>query len=201
MPIFKKLTLLSVIIVPIENKDLFLDLHYKKLTPNKVEISRTIEIKVDNSASPLFYKVDPPRKFKTLIFAGNVKIDKPLESEEKDSYFQMGVVYEGDYKPGSFVKNFLPEWLLKILSINDKYGVGNIDFHHVTNNKTLMDKKDSVRDINLSFKTITNLQSNGDFKGEINLRDKKILGLWLRSDGDDHKGSFKTNIKNIEFTE
>lgn len=201
MKIFRNLPLYAFIIIPVENKNLFLDLQYKKLTPNKVSIQKDVEIKVKNSASPLFYKVDPPKQYSTIEIEGNTKIIKALTSEEKDSYFQLGVVYEGDYRPGSFVRNFLPEWLLKILDINDKYGVGFIDFNHFTNNETKLDKTDSVRDIEMQFKTIGNLKENGDFSQSISLRKKKILGLWLRADGDDHEGEFITTIKKLKFSE
>ncbi len=199
MKLLKSLPLFAIVIVPIENKDNFLDLKYKKLPPNKVELNKEIKITVKNTASPLFYKVDPPKKFSKAEISGLVQIKKKLESEEKDSYFQLGVVYEGDYRPGGFIRTFLPEWLLKILDINDKYGVGNIDFNHFTGNSTEMDKEDSVRDIKMKFKTVGKLNEKGEFNTSIKLRDKKILGLWLRADGDDHKGEFETTIKTLKL--
>ena len=186
-----------MIIIPVDNKDNFLDLKYKKLKPNTVEITEQVKVSVKETASPLFYKIDPPQTFKEVEIEGSVRIIKKLTSEEKDSYFQLGVVYEGDYRPGSFVRSFLPEWLLKILDINDKYGVGFIDFNHFSNNNTQMDKEDSVRDIKMKFKTVGTIDENGVFSSTFKLRNKKILGLWLRADGDDHQGEFQTTIKKL----
>ena len=199
MKIFKVLPLLSMIIVPFESDKNFLDLQYKKLKPNNVILNKTIQISVKNTASPLFYKVDPPQEFKEAKISGKVEIIKNLKSEEKDTYIQLGVVYAGDYRPGSFVRNFLPEWLLKILSINEKYGVGYVDFNHFTNQDYKLDKTDSVRDIKMKFLTVGKLKKDGSFSGTIKLRDEKVLGLWLRADGDDHEGEFKTSINELSL--
>ncbi len=185
--------------IPFEGADNFLDLQYKKLKPNIVTLEKVVTLKVDSTASPLFYKVDPPKIYKTADIEGIIQIDTPLGSEEKDSYFQLGVVYEGSYRPGSFVRKFLPEWLLKILSINDKYGVGYVDFNHITNSDYKLDKVDSIRDIDMKFKTVGKLNKDGFFKTTIKLRNKKILGLWLRADGDDHKGKFTTTVKKLNL--
>jgi hypothetical protein len=197
MKFLKKIKLYSIIIVPVLGPDQFLDLKYSDLTPNIVSLNKQISIKVDNSASPLFYKFEKVEKHKEISIQGLVKIESKLKSEEKDSYFQLGVVYAGDYRPNFFVKKLLPEWLLKILNINNKYGVGNIDFFHVTGNSTQIDKKDNVRDIKITFKTVTSLNKDGSFKFSTQLRNKKILGLWFRADGDDHQGKFKTQLSKV----
>lgn len=194
----RKMSFFSILIVPLSNPSSFLDLQYSKLVPNKVTLDKEISIQVKKTASPLFYKFDKVAMHKIIEVAGQVKIESPLTSEEKDSYFQLGIVYEGDYKPGSFVKNFLPEWLLKILSINEKYGVSDIDFHHVTNTNDKLDRSDSIRDITMNFKTAAKLDKDGKFKFRVNLKKKKVLGLWLRADGDDHQGKFKTTISKLK---
>ena len=195
--LLKKLKLYSIIIVPVLAPEQFLDLHYSDLKPNIISIKETITLKVDKSASPLFYKFKDVKIHNNISISGNVKIESSLKSEEKDSYFQLGVVYVGDYRPNYFVKKILPEWLLKIININNKYGVGNIDFYHVSGNSTKLNKKESIRDIQISFKTITHLKKNGNFEFSVPMRDKKILGLWLRADGDNHHGQFKTTLTKI----
>ncbi|MFT6631410.1 MAG: hypothetical protein ACJAS4_001359 [Bacteriovoracaceae bacterium] len=197
MTLLKKLKIYSIIIVPVLGPEQFLDLQYSDLKPNIVSIKESITLKVDRSASPLFYKFKDVKIHKDISIVGNVKIESHLKSEEKDSYFQLGVVYAGDYRPNFFVRKILPEWLLKILNINNEYGVGNIDFYHVSGNSTQINKKDNIRDIQISFKTITNLKKNGEFEFSVPMRDKKILGLWLRADGDDHHGKFETTLTKI----
>lgn len=199
MKLLKTLPLYAVIIIPINNEENFLDLKYKKLKPNKVKISQEIEISVDKTASPLFYKVSKPQKYKNVIVEGEVEIKKELESEENDSYFQLGVVYAGDYRPGFFMRKILPEWILKVIDINEKTGLSEIQFLHTTNNKTNLNKSDNVRDIKLNFKTVTSLKK-GKFSFNVPLKNKKVIGLWLRADGDDHDGVFITRIKKLELT-
>lgn len=197
MTLLKKLKLYSIIIVPVLGPEQFLDLEYSKIKPNIVSLEKDIALTVDNSASPLFYKFKKVQVHSELNIEGSVSIKKALNSEEKDTYFQIGVIYSGDYRPNFFVKKILPEWLLKILNINKEYGVGKIDFLHVTNNNTMLDKKESIRDIQMTFKTVSKMENDGTFKFSTKLRKQKILGLWLRADGDDHKASFKTSLSKV----
>ena len=123
-------SLFSLIAIPVQSPDNFVDLQYKDIKPNKVEIGDTIKIDVENSASPLFYKFDEVKKWNSISVSGKIDISKKLESEQKDAYFQIGVIYEGDYRPGWLVRNILPEWLLTIINLNSKYGLDAVDFHH-----------------------------------------------------------------------
>jgi hypothetical protein len=187
----------SIIIIPVSTPQNFLDLQYKKLKPNTVSIGNDVSIRVDNSASPLFYKFAEPKTYSEISVDGKVNIESKLSLEEKDTYFQLGVVYEGSYKPGWIVRSILPEWLFKILNINKKYGVGNIDFFHVTGQDYNMDKVENIRAIKMNFKTYGSLDQDNHFAFSAKLKPKKVLGLWLRSDADDHKAKFETLIKSL----
>jgi hypothetical protein len=191
--------LFSFVLIPISDPTQFLDLKYSKLKGNTVEFVKKVVIKVDSSASPLFYKLPDVKKAKTIEVSGFVEILKKNNPQEDDSYFQLGIIYEGSYRPGSFVKSFLPEWLLKVLSINDKYGVGRIDFYEASDDGKVLDKNDSIRDIKIHFETITQISSDHKFKFKINLRDAKILGLWLRADGDESKSKFTTHLTSMKI--
>lgn len=197
---FKSL-LYSVVLIPVSSTDLFLNLQYSKGTPNKVTLSETITIAVNKSASPLFYKMPVVKKIKEITIEGSVKIQKQIENDQDDSYFQLGIIYEGDYRPNGFVKAFLPEWLKKVLSLNDKFGVGQISFHEVSAKGKILDKKDNIRDIKIFFKTNTHLDDKSHFKMKINPDNKKILGFWLRADGDDSKAQFVTNLKSLKIND
>ena len=43
------------------------------------------------------------------------------------------------------------------------------------------------------------VNEEGSFNGDFKLKDKKILGLWLRADGDDHDGVFTTEVQNLSI--
>ncbi len=195
----KQLQLFSIVIVPITIPSSFLDLKYSKLPPNKVTLDKVISIRVDNTASPLFYKFNEVKQYNVVKVEGELEIERPLSSEEKDAYFQLGLVYEGNYRPNWFVRQMLPEWLLKVLSLNANYGVGRIDFLHVTNSNYRVDKNDNIRDIKMSYRTVGYFDNKLRFKFSEKLRKQKLLGLWFRADGDDHKAKFKTTIKKVEL--
>ena len=194
----KKLKLFSILI-PVSMPGQFVDLQYSSIKPNEVNIKKSISISVNKTASPTFYKFDKVKKHSQISVSGSVQIKKALETEELDSYFQLGVIYEGDYRPGFITKKFLPEWILKIVSLNKEFGLGEIDFFHVTGINTKMSKTDNIGDVKLNFKTIANIGIDNTFKFRINLKDKKVLGLWLRADGDDHDGVFTTKINHLDI--
>ncbi len=62
-----------------------------------------------------------------------------------------------------------------------------------------MNKEDNIRDIKLNFKTVGKLDEKNNFQFKVPLRNEKVLGLWLRSDGDDHNGKFVTTIKALNM--
>ncbi|WP_034732098.1 hypothetical protein [Bacteriovorax sp. Seq25_V] len=187
----------SLIIIPFIATSNFLDLKYSKITPNIVKLDKVIEISVNESASPLFVKIDgEPKKYLEASVEGEVQIEKEIGNNENDSYFQLGVIYEGNYRPNGFVKAFLPEWILKVLTLSDTTGVSEIDFLDVSNSRELS-KSDNIRDIKLNFQTVSHLE-NGKFKITAKLKDKKVLGFWLRTDGDDSKAKFNLKINRFE---
>ena len=189
----------SVVAIPVQSPDSFVDLKYSDLKSNKVEISKQVEIKVDQSASPLFYKFEEIKKWSRIKVSGKVDVEKNLSSEKDDAYFQIGVIYEGDYKPGWVVRQVLPEWLMTIINLNSKYGLDSVDFYHFKKESGFKAREEAIRDIKLNFIELSKIEDSGEFSGEFELKDKKVLGLWLRADGDDHKGIFDVTITNLEI--
>lgn len=192
--------LFAIVIIPVTDTGNFLDLKYSDIKPNKAVVAETVTFEVDSSASPFFVKVDQTNKIEKIKISGKVVIDKAIADFEKDSYFQLGIIYAGDYKPGGFVRTFLPEWLKIVLSLSKKDGVGEIDFFDVSPKGQVLDKKESNKSIQMTFKTAgTITQEDGKFELEVSPKKTKILGLWLRSDGDDSSAKFKTTIENLKI--
>ena len=197
MSLLKKLSLFSIVIIPFENMDNFVDLAYDSLPKNQITLEKVVKIKVNKSASPLFYKFDEPKKLRSIFVEGSLEIKSALKSEKKDTYFQLGVIYQGDYRPNFFVRKILPEWLLKIVDLNESVGISHVNFWHV--GEETVNNSDSFGDIELNFKTIHTLNASKKFKFKVQTLDKKIIGLWLRSDGDDHAGVFTATISKLEL--
>lgn len=190
--------LFAVVIIPVSEQASFLDLKYSKLRPNKVEVKKEVVIFVDESASPLFYKMPKVSAVKSIEVEGAVEIVKGIDPKLDDSYFQLGIIYEGEYRPSAFVKTFLPEWLLKVLSLSSKKGVGKLSFHEASAEGKTLNKKDSIRKIELEFSSATTIKDN-KFTFKVSPEKKNILGFWLRADGDDSKAKFKTTLKSLKI--
>lgn len=200
----------------------FLDLKYNKIKPNTVSISQKpackeplvpphcqstsediqVAIKVESSSSPLFYKLN--QKVKRIDVTGQVQVTTPMSAKKDDSYFQLGLIYEGEFRPNFFTKAFLPDWLKAVVNIDPTKGIGDIFFYEASADEVKLNKVTSSKGIDLNFKTATQVKwedphkkTSGGFQFSIQPQDKKLLGLWLRSDGDDSKATFTTTIQQI----
>ena len=195
------LSLFSVVIIPLSGTD-WKDLQYSKLESNQVKLGEEeIEIKVDNTASPLFYTFSEPLKINKIKVKGQVEISKAIDLEKDDSYFQIGLIEKGHFKPGWIVKRFLPEWLNTLVELNDKknYGIGNIYFYGINKKELAKDKEQSIQSLKLFFKEVALMNDEGKFELEADVKDGTYLGLWLRSDGDDSQAKFKTKVLKIDI--
>ena len=193
--------MMGIIIIPasmIEVQKSFKDLPYSTKPQNKVELSKQISISVNNSASPLFYKIPKIRKFNSLEVMGRVEIEKDIEIG-KDTYLQIGVIYAGDYLPGSFMKAILPKWLIHALTIGGETGIGEISYLEISKVGQRLNKKDSIRGIPVSYKTLTYLDKDSHFKGLVKLKGKDVLGLWMRIEGAESSAKFKTIIESLKL--
>lgn len=152
------------------------------------------------SASPFFVKIDQSEKINNISIEGKINITKAITEYKEDSYFQLGLIYAGDYRPRGIVRTFLPEWLNIVLRLSKKEGVGKIDFFGVSIKGSEINKKDSIRSIELNFKTVALINDKDrSFKFEVKPREKKVLGLWLRIDGDESKAEFETHITKLSL--
>lgn len=192
--------LLSVVLIPVGATDNFLDLQYKKIKPNTVTIDENIQITVNESASPLFYKMPEVKKLSLIEAGGKVEIQtEGKDPDDKDAYFQLGVVYAGKYRPGRFVRTFLPEWILKVIDLNVEYGLSEIDFHEVMRSRRKYEKSDSIRKIKLNFQSASYFKSDNSFELKVVPKDKEVLGFWLRADGDDSKSKFTLILDKLTY--
>lgn len=205
-----------------QNQRHFLDLKYDKIKPNTVSFNQKpfctealtppqcqtsgediqVEIKVESSASPLFYKLN--QKVSQINVSGQVQVTAPVATKKDDAYFQLGLIYQGEFKPNFLTKNFLPDWLNAVVSIDPTKGIGDIFFYEASVDKINLNKTTNSKGVNLIFKTATHIKWQdprnkklGRFNFTIQPQDKNLLGLWLRSDGDDSKATFTTTIQQI----
>lgn len=180
-------------------KENFYDLRYSGKTANKTTIGTDIKISVNQSASPLFYKVG--RKVKRIDIAGRISIEKPINNFTQDSYIAVGTAYAGDLRPNFFQRLIMPDWILKVNTLIPDQGLGPIDFHEASPENIYQDSQKSALGIEFTRKTVTKIQPDGSFSLEIIPKNTDILGLWIRADGDDSKAQFSVTITDFKITE
>lgn len=199
----KKLLFYSSVLLPLNGEN-WLDLQYAKLKNNHISLSeKEIVIKVDQSASPLFYHFEKLQPIKKIEVLGSVEISKPIALGIDDAYFQIGLIEKGDFKPGWLIRKFLPDWLLTLVEKNkDKdYGVGNIYFYGVAeSDESSKSSSTKIQSIELKFKDVAKMDGSGSFHLRADIDAKgPFAGLWIRADGDDGKAIFNVKIKEIKL--
>ena len=188
--------LYSLVLVPFLAATNFLELKYSALPRNVVYLDKVIIIEVDRSASPLLYKLDDKSKYPRIIVDGNVDIQQPINPLVDDSYFQIGIIYEGNKIIDRLTRKLLPPLIKNVLTISPN-GASEIDFLDVSSDREL-DWKQQIMQIKLTYKTVTRL-IDGKFEIQSQLKEKNIVGLWFRSDGDDSGGKFKVTVNNLRL--
>jgi hypothetical protein len=149
----------------------------------------------------LFYNFTSGTQVKEIKVSGRIKIEKEILKDKDDSYIQIGLIYKGDYRPSGFVRYFLPEWLKILLKNAKDQGLDKVTFYGASFNPKKELRVQNVRDIKLEFMPEQKIIDDGSFELSIQpVKFENVIGLWIRSDGDDSKAKFTTTIKSITIT-
>ena len=93
------------------------------------------------------------------------------------------------------------DWILKLFSLaKGDQGVDKIHFFNVISDASLLgtSRVHPLSDLLVENFNFTKEHSKYDLK-LFPFKDKKVLGLWLSSDGDDTGAKYKVTIKNINL--
>jgi hypothetical protein len=168
-----------------------------------------MEIKVKESASPIFYSFD--RKYKIIGFkvAGEFKglpIFKNIADQgnkKVDDYpLRIGLIVSGDKKISGLKKFFAPDWVIRLYEqIPSEFGLDHVHFFNVTQNKNQL----GLKRIHPSSDLITEefiklVDKPGSFNIEHRLKEPlSVLGIWLSVDGDDTMSEYSVILSNLEI--
>jgi hypothetical protein len=192
--------------IPFEKQKWF-DLSYSSIPKNETTFEKDhLSIRVNKSAGPLVFSLDQPVMINQIELELELEGDILLHGSKQgskgfdDFHFRIGMVLEGDKKLGFFQAAVAPKWIKTLYSLAGKdQGIDRIHFYNVYVDESLKDKKREhplsdllVEEFAIPYEKSINYKSKLDLK-------KKVLALWISSDGDDTKSSYLVKIKKIKL--
>jgi len=206
---FRKL-ILGILILPLQEKADWQLEKYSKLPPHEVNFSKSgMEVKVTQSASPIFYSFKRSFKIKGFKISGDFKGLPHFEKVEQqgssgfDDYpLGIGLIVPGSKKLDGVKKFFAADWVKRLYSqVPKDMGIDHVQFYNWTQNPKLVGTSRTHPKADLIKQDFISLvNSPGSFTLQYKL--PKIIpafGLWISIDGDDTKSNFTVNISNFEI--
>lgn len=181
---------------------------YSKISPNRILLTdKKLLIEVKASASPLIYSFSYTKRISGFKISGEFKglpsfIDLSLQGQKGyDDYpLRIGFIIKGEKKLNYLTRIISPEWLKNLFEIiPDKKGIDRVEFFNVTQNKNELSKTrqhPNSKMINETFFAFVKDSSKFEygflFKDAID-----VEAIWVSSDGDDTKSSYKVELNQI----
>lgn len=206
---FKNL-LFGVLVLPLQDPIHWKLEEYSKIPKNEVTFQKSgMEIKVNKSASPIFYSFN--RKYKIIGFKvtgefkglPNFKALANQGTKGADDYpLRIGLIVSGDKKLSGLKKFFAPDLVIRLYNqIPSEFGLDHVHFFNVTQNKNQLGlkRKHPSSDL-ITEEYIKLVEKPGSFKIEHHFSEAlPALGLWLSIDGDDTMSEYSVILSNLEL--
>ncbi|MTI15503.1 hypothetical protein [Sansalvadorimonas verongulae] len=165
-----------------------------------------MSIHVNQSASPLIYPFSQPVALQeialTLHIQGEINLSGRKQGEEgaDDFLFRLGVVYEGDRRMGRFQRLMAPQWIKTLFALAPEgTGIDYISFYNVYSDHRLAGQERVHPASQLLKEHFVEPQTDD---GHVTMKvspesGKRVLGLWLSSDGDDTASEYSVQINSL----
>ena len=141
-----------------------------------------------------------------LVVEGELRLKPNRQGEEGNDDFLMrlGIVYEGDQTLGFFQRAVAPAWITTLFDLAPEgTGVDRIQFFTVFSDPRL-ENTERVHPLAelMSEKNALFAPARNDKPRELKLEftsegDRKVLALWISTDGDDTASNFKVRIRRL----
>jgi hypothetical protein len=196
----------AVFAVPLGQEN-WTELKFNKIPANQVTYeNQKIIVSVNQTASPLIYKIDNPKTIDEFSFnievVGNITETDKFFSE--DSYFRLGLVAIGKQTLSGLKKMLAPNWVQKLFSLAPaNVGLDKIYFYNVMSSNQKIGQQRIHPNSELMEETVIEIKKEDQRKITVNYRlanAKKISALWISIDGDNTKSDFKTILNSISLT-
>ena len=186
-------------------------LKYSSIPSNTVHfVDGRMTISVNKSASPLIYPLSRPVVLDqisvSLHIQGHLNLAGQQQGEEgaDDFLFRLGVVYEGERQMNMLQRAIAPEWIKTLYDLApEETGVDSIAFYNVYSDPRLAGQQRTHPSSDLLHEYFVLPQTENGYV-EMTIRpnpNRKVLGLWLSSDGDDTSSSFSVEIHSLTLVE
>lgn len=194
--------------VPVHAPTGWENLHYRRLTPNKVEFTPAgVRITVRASASPLIYplpSVRPISKVKVRFeVSGSLKAAPDKGKWDEDSRFRLGLVVSGNKRLSVWSRAAAPAWVKRLFSLAPSGGgIDRIVFLMMGRSPAKVGDKrrhpsSELIEERIEWSVDT---ENGEQTLETVLNPPlAVSALWISADGDDTGSSYDLLIKSIEL--
>ncbi len=199
--------------IPLDRADGWQVLEYSGIPSHEIDFTPDgMTIAVRQSASPVIFPIKP-QIITTLKVSAEISGElqlKPFRQGDKgndDFLFRVGLVYEGEHTLNFIQRSFAANWIRVLFDLAPKgTGVERIQFYNAYSDPLLTD---TVRVHPLSklmsehFITYVPEAIGNEFRTiqfEVQPEtDRRVLALWISSDGDDTKSSFRVKIREIKL--
>ena len=192
--------------LPLSNPEQWEILSYREIPANNVAfINDSMIISVNQSSSPLIYPLEQPVSIDEITL--NLEVDGALnlgqqkqgEKGADDFVFRLGVVYAGEKQLTGFQKVIAPEWVKRLFQLApEQTGVDRIHFFNVYSDDRLADGLRTHPLSTLITEQFHIKRSSDPVTLSLKPKeDKKVIALWISSDGDDTDSSFKVTLKDL----
>lgn len=201
-----------MVIIPL-NVNHWKQFEFRNIKPNIVTTTNQngdhLKISVSESASPLIYKFEKPKKIKSIsvdatLLRGDLNLHgiSQGESGADDFILRVGLVAKGNQQLNFLQKIVAPLWIKELHRLGkDSTGIEKIYFYNVSSGDLSWKDRVHPRSKLIAEKIVKKIDGN---KIQFNVNtdlEKEYLGLWISSDGDDSKSNFELQIDKIMIEE
>jgi hypothetical protein len=195
----------ALLVVPTGSLEGWKELSFNKIPKNTVSIidSKSIQVEVNQSASPLIYKLPDTKKVSLISLQINVQGDLSKLSTNafpEDSIIRLGLVAKGEKTLSWLQRKIAANWVLELFSLAPpNVGLDKIYFYNFSTSKELIGQKRQHPKSELMLEEI--IASFPETKAIEHKLAKPIdvVALWISIDGDDTKSKYTTTIESIKL--
>lgn len=198
--------LFAIVAIPLTQTSGWSALHFNKIPHNEMTfLDQKMKVAVKESSSVFVYKLKEPLKVTGFDF--QIEIDGKLNEQnstfEEDSYFRLGLVTIGKKTLNEFQRSMAADWVRKIFDlVKNEKGLDQVYFYNVATESAQKGKSRNSPDTDLIHEEVIAAKDAEQtiIDAQFDLpKEKQIVAIWLKSDGDNTDSSFQIQINKLNL--